>query len=182
MLGAILAQLPVIFIVLRADWRGAGRSSRTRALLLGGGAALLAMPAVAGVAGLASRLQERFTGRTFDPIAHETLRMIVEEPGGWSALLSALAITGAPLAEEVLYRGLGHDLLRRLGLAPWSIIGAVSILFALAHWSVATGPALAGLFVLGLALGWSRERSGSLLAPIIGHALFNAVNLWLAGS
>jgi len=180
MLGAILAQLPVIVIAMTVDWRGEPRASRLGAAMLGAGAALLAMPAVAATAAMASPLREELTGRPFDPIAHDTLRMIVDEPGGWSTLLAGLAVAGAPVAEEVLYRGLGHDLLRRLGLAPWSIIGVVSLLFALAHASVATAPALAGLFVLGLALGWSRERSGSLLAPIIGHALFNAVNLWLA--
>ena len=35
------------------------------------------------------------------------------------------------------------------------------------------------LFVLALALTWLYEKTGSLLAPIVAHSLFNAANLAL---
>jgi membrane protease YdiL (CAAX protease family) len=52
-------------------------------------------------------------------------------------------------------------------------IFATAMLFASVH---PTWPHPIPLFVLGLALGYLRERSGSLLAPILVHALFNATS------
>ena len=186
MLGAILAQVPVVFLVLRfrrravpiatgGPWRHAAG-----AMAIGVATALLILPAVAVTAAAGSAIQQAMTGAPVEAIAHDTLRSIATEPGPWSRMLALLAVVGAPITEEVLYRGLGHELLRRLGASPWTIIVVVSALFALAHWSVVAGPALGGLFVLGLALGWSAERTGTLLAPMIGHAAFNAINVWLA--
>jgi len=50
---------------------------------------------------------------------------------------------------------------------------ATSILFAAVH---STWPHPVALFVLSLGLGYLRVRSGSLLAPILVHALFNATS------
>lgn len=181
MAGALLAQVPVAVVVLRTAHRDPDRWPWPWTVLLGLATALLALPAVMSTAALASAVRESLTGAPSEVIAHDTLRMIVETPGPWSAVLSALAILGAPIMEEVLYRGLGHDLLRRLGGGPWTIVSVAAALFALAHWSVVTAPALLALFVLGLAFGWARERTGGLTAPIVAHALFNGLNLWLAG-
>jgi membrane protease YdiL (CAAX protease family) len=32
------------------------------------------------------------------------------------------------------------------------------------------------LFVMGFALAWVYEKSGSIIAPIVMHATFNAIN------
>ncbi len=52
----------------------------------------------------------------------------------------------------------------------------VSFLFALIHGSAAI---FIPLFALALALTWLYEKTGNLLAPIVVHGLFNAVNLVL---
>ena len=49
-------------------------------------------------------------------------------------------------------------------------------MFALIHGDVAI---FVPLFVLALALTWLYEQTGSLLAPIAVHGLFNAANLVL---
>ena len=48
-----------------------------------------------------------------------------------------------------------------------------------AYAGAAHASALIGLFVLSLGLGWARERSGSIIAPILIHAGFNALNIAL---
>ncbi len=84
-----------------------------------------------------------------------------------------LAVVVAPLFEELMFRGLAYPALkRRWGTAPALIL--VSALFALTHLHL---PSVAPLFALGLGLGLAYEVSGSLLAPIAMHALFNAVNV-----
>lgn len=187
MLGALLAQVPVVVLVLWVRRRTSAPTERWWRPALTAGAvglatALAILPSVAITAAVGSAIQQALTGTPVEAIAHDTLRSIASDPGPWSRMLAILAVVGAPFTEEVLYRGLGHELLRRLGASPWTIILIVSALFALAHWSVVAGPALGGLFVLGLALGWCAERTGTLLAPMIGHAAFNAANVWLATS
>jgi membrane protease YdiL (CAAX protease family) len=55
---------------------------------------------------------------------------------------------------------------------PAGVFGT-SLLFAAAHASVWPSPV--PLLVLGLGLGWLAQRTGSLVAPILVHALFNGV-------
>jgi membrane protease YdiL (CAAX protease family) len=62
---------------------------------------------------------------------------------------------------------------------PAGIFGT-ALLFAAAHSGVWPSPV--PLLVLGLGLGWLAHRTGSLVAPIVVHALFNGVAcvfLWL---
>jgi membrane protease YdiL (CAAX protease family) len=49
-----------------------------------------------------------------------------------------------------------------------------ALLFAMLHTSV--WPAPIALLVLALALGWLRERTGGLVAPIVLHGVFNGVS------
>ena len=87
--------------------------------------------------------------------------------------LTVLAVTVAPFAEELLFRGiLLPALLKRA--APWSAIVFVSLFFAGLHLHV---PAVVPLFVLAMAFSLAYVATGSLLVPMIMHALFNAVSL-----
>ncbi len=88
--------------------------------------------------------------------------------GFWlAAVVTAL---GAPLAEELLFRGFLHSLLR-CWLGPWPAIVAGALLFGLLHGLHYALPIAA----LGLFFGWLRERSGSLLPSMVAHALHNTV-------
>lgn len=91
--------------------------------------------------------------------------------GGLFALrmLFAMAVVAAPLAEEFIFRGLVFGGLRRsMGLAPSMVMSAA--LFAIVHPPVSMLP----VFVLGLGAAFVYDRTRSLLAPVLMHALYNA--------
>jgi membrane protease YdiL (CAAX protease family) len=88
------------------------------------------------------------------------------------------AVVLAPLAEELLFRGLLHrGLRRRLALAPATAVS--SVLFALVHIDVVLSQplAIAGLVLVGVVLAIAYERTGSLIVPVIIHAVHNAVTI-----
>ena len=85
----------------------------------------------------------------------------------------AFAIAVAPVFEEFFFRGFAYPALKeRWG--TWRALVIVSAAFAAIHLHV---PSLGPLFVLAIGLGLAYEFTGSLLAPITMHALFNAVNV-----
>ncbi|MCB1227281.1 MAG: CPBP family intramembrane metalloprotease [Verrucomicrobiales bacterium] len=91
----------------------------------------------------------------------------------WAIVVAAGVV--APVVEEMLYRGfllrLCHGLMGS-GLA----LGISSAVFALAHNDAfLTVP----LLLLGLALGRTYEVTGRLSVPILMHAAFNLLNLWM---
>ena len=87
-----------------------------------------------------------------------------------TAVILVRACLLAPLAEEMLFRGVLFAWLRRRLSS-----GAVVLLTAAAHTAIHGLPAVMPLvFVMGLGFGWIRERSGSVTAVIIVHALHNA--------
>lgn len=55
----------------------------------------------------------------------------------------------------------------------WKSIVATSLLWAMIH--VDAWPSPVGLLLLGIVLGWLMQRTGSLVAPIVLHALFNCI-------
>lgn len=87
-------------------------------------------------------------------------------------LLVVMTCIGAPVAEEVMYRGVLQPALERWGVVV-SIAGS-SAVFALAHFQTLQ---LVGLFLIGVVLGILRWRSRGLLAPILGHMAFNLVTV-----
>lgn len=119
------------------------------------------------------------------PLEPQTsVEMFVMLDSGWSrAGFLLLAVAGAPLCEELVFRGLAFPFaVKHFGLWPAAI--AVSAVFALIHTHV---PTLVPLFCLGMAFAVSYTVTGSLAVPVIVHAIFNAVNLlcllvgdWLA--
>lgn len=119
------------------------------------------------------------SGSPPEPIAHTSLRLL-EAAGAsdiWTASLIAGAVIGAPIVEEIVYRGGVQAALR--GLLPgsvWIPILVTSGLFAYMHWGAVEPESLLVLFVLSLGFGFVYEWTGRLLAPIVMHAIFNAVN------
>ncbi len=89
----------------------------------------------------------------------------------WWLMLIAAAV-GAPVAEELLFRGFLFGVLRRsaTGVAGAGIVTA-------AVWSslhATYSPyGMAAIFMIGLYLAWVRERTGSLVTPMICHGLYN---------
>ena len=93
---------------------------------------------------------------------------------GRSAVELALLAALAGLGEELLFRGLIQTGLARLAPGPLALLCA-SILFGLAHFATSTYAVVAGM--MGLYLGVLFMVQGSLLTPIVTHALYDLVAL-----
>jgi CAAX protease family protein len=123
-------------------------------------------------------------------LAHLALKPVL---GSWSATLDLLAAIGAddgrlaqsgpllraiiliracalaPLAEELLFRGFLFTWLRRR-LSAWWTIAITAALFALIH---GYPPLVLLGFVGGVAAGWVRERSESVVPTVVAHVVHN---------
>lgn len=83
-----------------------------------------------------------------------------------------IALIAAPLFEEFIFRGLIFGGLRRsFGLWPATLVSAA--LFAIMHPAISMAP----VFVLGICTALVYERTRSLIAPMLTHAVYNAIAL-----
>jgi len=89
------------------------------------------------------------------------------------AIVIGLAVVIAPVAEELIFRGYIYGVMKKYGGRIVAILVS-SALFAVIHLHA---PSLAGLFILAVVLVLVYERTGSLWAPILMHATFNAVSV-----
>ena len=90
-----------------------------------------------------------------------------------TAVLIAVVALGAPLFEELLYRGvLQRALVDRLGTWPGLVVAAV--VFAAVHFQVVQFP---GLLLIGFILGLLVVRTGRLGPAIWAHVGFNATTV-----
>lgn len=104
--------------------------------------------------------------------------LVVEQLGPLLAPLNAaeLALVAAlaGISEEVLFRGIIQVGLGWIVPAVWALI-ITSVAFGLVHFASRAYAVLAAL--MGLYLGALFLRQGSLLAPIVTHALYDFVAL-----
>lgn len=82
------------------------------------------------------------------------------------------AIFIAPFVEELVFRGIIYPVAKQNGSRTLALWGT-SIFFALTHGSLMI---VMPLTVLAIILTFLYETTNNLLAPIITHSLFNAVN------
>jgi len=87
--------------------------------------------------------------------------------------LGVLAVVVAPVIEETCFRGMVLPLLIRHNGAGLGIV-ATSVLFAAIHFHL---PSLGPLFGIAVAFSLAYIYTGSLVTPIVMHALFNAVSI-----
>jgi uncharacterized protein len=96
--------------------------------------------------------------------------------GGWVIVLVVLVVIGAPLVEELVYRGLlQRSLSSVVGGIPALLIA--SALFAAIHFSAVE---MIGLALAGLLFGAALQATGRLGASILAHVGFNIAGLVLA--
>lgn len=174
---------PVLFVMWRAamareGWRRVGLrpAHPVSDIAAGAAATVLALPIVLCTVLFGAAV--RFAlGETIETVGHPMLEnLLASDALGATVMLAASAILVAPIVEEILYRGLLQtSLLTAMPGRRWTVVTLAAAAFALQH--VGLPPhTLPGLFILGIFLGWLYERTGSLLAPIVLHMGFNAVN------
>lgn len=106
-------------------------------------------------------------------LVKEAMFDIANEPRLFILVLLSVAV-GAPLAEELIFRGQLFAALSNTRLGVWGTTLATSLAWAMLH---ATEPWLSiGLiFVMGLVFGFLLIRFGSLWVTIICHGVWNAI-------
>lgn len=133
-----------------------------------------------GVAAGLSALVEATGGEV--PEVQPTFRMLAGmREYSWLLVVSVVGLT--PIAEELLFRGVIFQGVRtRAG--TWPGITASALLFGAVHLSpnVELGGNLLVFVItasLGVVFAWAFDRSGSVVVPIVAHALYNGVGVSL---
>lgn len=166
-LGMFVSTYLIIVRRRRIGWRDIGfRPIRTRVAFMAFGLGLLAVPLMA-VTGAAI---QRIMGK---PFSSPQLKFLAPDGFSWTIVVGMVLIGGllAPLAEEIIFRGLIYRWLRRF----WPVLPATFVsaaVFGVVH---GLPPVIAAAFVVGLLLAVVYERTGSLWAPTIVHATQNCV-------
>jgi membrane protease YdiL (CAAX protease family) len=178
---ALLGLTTVAWVALRHRaqlWMLFGRRPRV---------ADLGMGVVHGVAGFfvinvgfafLLQLFATFTGAEL-PEVQQGLRDAAQD-GRIGLLVMGSAVLVAPLAEELYFRGLLFQGLRR-PLTLWPAIGVSALIFGIAHYEAGNLEgslyALIVLSSLGGYLAWVFDRRRTIVAPIVMHATFNGLAL-----
>ena len=164
--GLLFGALRVMFRVVynRPFWRSLGWTPIRLPVMI----VMLSGMATAVLVALASKLIHTPTGDNPMTQLLETRADVL--------VMGALAVTLAPLCEELAFRGFLQPLLvRSLGAAPGILLAAIP--FGLMHfheygnsWRHAAILAMAGA-----AFGWMRHATGSTKAAAIMHAAYNSL-------
>jgi membrane protease YdiL (CAAX protease family) len=93
--------------------------------------------------------------------------------GAGRVLLALVVVLGAPLVEELVYRGLLQGAFTRKW-NEWAGVVMVAVWFAIVHFQPVETP---GLFLVGLILGACALRTRRLGMNVFAHMAFNATGL-----
>jgi membrane protease YdiL (CAAX protease family) len=169
---ALAAAVAFGVAVLRArgaSWQALGFRGRWPADLRLAAAALgLLVAPLLGLAGLLDQLV---------PYRHPLVDLLAErrDPVALAVVIGS-AVVAAPVAEEFFFRRVLQGWLeRRLPDAASTAVVLSASAFALAHQG--QGLAYVPLFPFGVVLGMIARQTGSILACILVHALFNAISV-----
>lgn len=152
---------------LRSDF---GLDLRWRDVPLGAAVGLASQLVLVRLLYLPFELRDDDFARRLEEPAKE-LTDLAQGPG--FVLLALLVTIGAPLVEELFFRGLLQRSLRRRLSAPVAITLS-SLAFGLAHYQPLQ---LLGLVAFGFVLGIMAERYGRLGPGIVAHVAFNLVTV-----
>jgi membrane protease YdiL (CAAX protease family) len=149
---------PVVDLGLRLHWPDVGRG------LVGGAAAF-------GVGLVATLITISLVG-DFGSAAGDQAQELADAASPIVLVLFALlVVTGAPIAEELTFRGLLWSGLAKRGVRPWIAVLVSAAAFALLHFEPER---LLVLLAIGTVLGLVRWVTGSVGACIVAHAVNNA--------
>jgi len=152
------------------DFLGLRKPGLGRAVLFGMVTAIVVVPGtqwlIAISKALLGLLQEA-------PEIQQTIQVLHVSISLWQRIIFGFAaIVLAPVAEEILFRGILYAYLKQLGYQRLAVIGS-SLFFAVIHGNLM---ALVPLAFFAVVLALLYDKTGNLMAPIATHAVFNAVN------
>jgi membrane protease YdiL (CAAX protease family) len=113
------------------------------------------------------------------PISSAAVDLAAGQPTAVIVIFVLLAFVGAPLVEEIAFRGLLFAGLLKVGFGPVVTVTLSAVVFAAFHFEPQRLPIL---FAIGLVLGALRWFSGGVVAPAIAHIINNWPVLLLLGS
>lgn len=164
---------------LVSKWKGQGLAADWRLrfepvdLAIGVGAAIMAF----GLAAVASGVMSSLVGLTDESQAENTQFLLDAKGTPWLAVFLVAAVVGAPLTEELLFRGLVLRAFEKRFGRVVAVIGSI-VAFTLPHF---TGSNLDGTLVLfasigsvGLVFGVVAVMTDRLGPTIVAHMIFNA--------
>lgn len=113
-----------------------------------------------------------------EPPEQEIFELLDDPMISW--VLGAIAILVAPALEEVIFRGVVLDVIARRW-SWWPAAVGQAAVFSAIHIETLLAPSMfLALGLLGFVFAVLRRLTGSLIAPIVAHLVFNAVSLVLA--
>ena len=147
-----------------------------QAMLVGAVAAGVLFPLTQQLDKALVLILERLPGLGVQPEVQQAVK-VIQQAVFWPSRLALglMAIVLAPVAEELLFRGILYPWIKQAGFPRLALWGT-AILFAAIHINLVL---FVPLLVLALALTALYEWSDNLLAPIVAHSVFNALNLAL---
>ena len=148
---------PIIDLGIRVTWRDVGIG------VIGGVVSLIVATILAG---LSTLIFGDFTSAAGDVAAE--LSDAASRPV--LVLFAFMLACGAPVVEELAFRGLVFAGLRKHGFSPLITIVLSALVFALFHLEPARILVLLGV---GLVLGYLRWRTGSMGASLVAHCVNN---------
>lgn len=171
MLLTLISQIAVVALTLGAATRWGGVASLRLAPPAGGwrlyahafGALLPILAVVNGLAYLVAPIEMLSDFKFFQGLAREK-----------NIAVTALAIgAGAPLSEELLFRGFLLTAMSATALGYWRAAIIATMGWTALHFAY-SWVGLTEVFCIGLYLSWLLWRTGSLLPPLFCHALYNS--------
>jgi hypothetical protein len=141
-----------------------------QALTLGACVGLASLPVIWTLQAISADVLQKLS---FHPQEQETVSLL-RATDAWSnrALMGIATVLIAPVAEEIIFRGILYPAVKRAGYPRLALWGT-SILFGLIHVNLGT---FVPLTFLAVVLAYLYEYTGNLLACITVHCVFNAAN------
>ena len=108
----------------------------------------------------------------FSSAAGDVAVRLRDEGPPWTLMVFALLImVGAPIVEEIAFRGQLFNALRKKGVSTWLTIVITAVAFSAFHLEPVR---FFLLLPIGLVYGWVRWKTGSLGAAMVAHGVNNA--------
>lgn len=169
---------PIIWLLAREPLFDLPRLSTTHAARLGIACGLAAVPICMAQLWVILQIWSAINPNLEEPV-HPVIEALSQTAwGNWGRLqLAIAAVVVAPLAEELLFRGLLLSFLIRTLHRPWLAIAITALAFGMIH---TTQPQdVLPLISLGIILGYVRVRYNSLTLCVFAHAVFNSRTIGL---